>query len=175
MGIFDKIFSGTIFHKKEKEELPVDQESSRDRNREETTKKSSLQKSSQLAAVLFFQGKQYTVTDFDLEFKQDMNMNGNIDSRVYGGIITATISDIPDEQMNWWIVDSFHRHDGEFRFFERGKEINEGAQQIILFQNAHCSRYKKIIDPKAGVLTTLTIHPRKVRVGNEEFENSWRS
>jgi hypothetical protein len=148
MGFFDKIRSGRLFFGKKEPSLVVH---------------------------FFFRGKKYVLEEFDLDFRQDVNYKGKPDSRVYGGRLTATISDVPDDSINNWMMDSFKKEDGEFRFFMNDGMIREGALLQILFKDAYCVDYRKMINPQgAGVLTTLSISPRYLRIGNEEFENDWR-
>ena len=148
MGFFDKIRQGRLFFGKKEPSMVVQ---------------------------FLFKGKKYVLEEFDLEFNQDVDAKGKPDSQVYGGKLTITISDVPDEHINWWIMDSFKKQDGEFRFLANGKKINEGALLHISFKDAYCVDYHKIMNPQgAGVLTTLIISPRYLRIGNEEFENEWK-
>lgn len=121
-----------------------------------------------------FRGKEYIVEEFDLEFTQDVNDKGRPDSLIHGGLITVTLSDIPDDSINSWVMDTFQKRDGEFRFLTNDGMIREGAQLQILFKDAYCVNYRKVINPVGfGVLTTLVISPGYLRVGNEEFESKW--
>lgn len=148
MGFFDKIRSGRLFFGKKEPTMVVH---------------------------FFFGGKKYVVEEFDLDFVQDVNSKGKPDSPVYGGKLIVTISDIPDENINLWMMDCYQKQDGEFRFFTNEGKIQEGALLHILFKDAYCIDYQKVMNPKgAGVLTTLVISPRYLRIGNEEFENNWR-
>lgn len=148
MGFFEKIRNGNLFFGKKEPTIIVS---------------------------FFFKGKKYIVEEFDLEFKQDVNSKGKPDSSVHGGILTVTISDIPDNDINMWMMDCYKKEDGEFRFFANDNKIQESAMLNILFKDAYCVDYQKTINPRgAGVLTTLVISPRYLRVGNEEFENNWK-
>lgn len=148
MGFFDKIRNGSLFFGK---------------------------KAPTMVMQFSIKGKKYILEEFDLDFKQDVDHKGNPDSSVYGGTITLTISDIPDDNINWWMMDAYTKHDGEFRFLMNDGSIKEGALLQIQFKDAYCLSYQKSISPEgAGVLTTLTISPRYLRIGNEEFENKQR-
>ncbi|NDV78486.1 type VI secretion system tube protein TssD [Dysgonomonas sp. 511] len=147
MGFFDKIRSGRLFFGKKEPSMVVH---------------------------LRFKGKKYIVEEFDLEFGQDINFKNKPDSQTQGGRITVTISDIPDENINSWMMDTYKKEDGEFRFLMNDGMIREGAQLHIQFKDAYCTNYQKIMNPQgAGVLTTLVISPRHLRIGNEEYENKW--
>jgi hypothetical protein len=147
MGFFDKIRSGRLFFGKKEPTMVVH---------------------------FLFKGKKYIVEEFDMEFSQDVDYKGRPDSQPHGGLITITISDVPDENINWWMMDSFNRQDGEFRFLKNEGAIREGASLQIQFKDAYCINYHKSLNPNgAGALTTLVISPNYLRVGNEEFEKNW--
>lgn len=148
MGFFDKIRSGRLFFGKKEPTM----------------------------VIHFLLGEAiYVVEEFDLEFKQDVNSKGKPDSIVYGGKLTVTISDIPNDNINQWMMDCYKRQDGEFRFLVNEDKIQEGALLHIQFKDAYCIDYQKVMNPQgAGVLTTLVISPHYLRIGNEEFENNWK-
>jgi hypothetical protein len=148
MGFLDKIRSGRLFFGKR---MPT------------------------MVVKFFFKGKEYIVEEFDLEFAQEVNHKGQPDSMPDGGLMTVTISDTPDKSINEWMMDSFTKQDGEFRFLINEGKIREGAALQIRFKDAYCVNYRKTFVPQgAGTLTTLVISPRYVQIGNEEFEKKWK-
>jgi len=148
MVFFDKIRSGRLFFGKK--DVPT------------------------LIVKFLFKGKEYVVEEFDLEFRQDVSERGRPDSFPYGGQMTITISDVPDENINSWMMDSFQKQDGEIRFLQNEGMIREGALLEIVFKEAFCTQYRKVMIPDSvGVLTTFAISPRIIKVGNEEFRNTW--
>ncbi len=52
-----------------------------------------------LIAEFTFMGKKYILEEFDLEFRQDVNEKNKPDSDTYGGILTLTFSETPDEYL----------------------------------------------------------------------------
>ncbi|MDH6311109.1 hypothetical protein M2451_003977 [Dysgonomonas sp. PFB1-18] len=149
MGFFDRIRKGKLFFGKT--ETPS------------------------MVVEFLFRGKKYILEEFDLEFRQDVNDRNKPDSEVYGGIITLTISETPDEWINAWMMNPYEKRDGEFRFLVNNNKIVEGAAMHMAFKEAYCISYQKTMNPKgAGLLTTLIISPHKVIVGNEEYENRWK-
>ena len=121
-----------------------------------------------------FKGNEYIVEEFDLDFSQPVNSKGQPDDMPNGGLTTVTISDVPDKNINDWMMDSTLKEDGEFSFLMNEGKIRQGALLKIQFKEAYCVHYQKNLNPKgAGVLTTLVISPRYIRVGNEEFEKKW--
>lgn len=121
-----------------------------------------------------FKGEKYIVEEFDLEFKQDVNEKGKPDSFPYGGQMAVTFSEIPSENINTWMMNSYSVADGEIRFLKNDGMIKEGALLQLYFKEAYCINYRKIMKPNGlGVLTSLVISPRIIKVGNEELRNSW--
>ncbi|WP_165042171.1 type VI secretion system tube protein TssD [Dysgonomonas sp. ZJ709] len=149
MGFFDRFRKGKLFYGKN---MPV------------------------MVTEFRFMKKKYILEEFDLEFRQDVNDKNKPDSDTYGGILTLTISEAPDQWINLWMMNPHEKRDGEIRFLANESKITEGASLIITFQDAYCISYHKTLNPKgAGTLTTLIISPHKIKVGNEEFENNWKS
>jgi len=150
MGFFDRIRKGKLFAGKK--ELPT------------------------FVVRFLFRGKTYILEEFDLDFKQDINDKNRPDGEVYGGLITLTISEPPGEWLTAWMMNSFEKHDGEFHFFINSEKIMEGAAMQLSFKDAYCISYQQTMNPKgAGLLTTLIISPRTVKIMNEEFENKWKN
>lgn len=147
MGFFDRIRKGRLFFGKKEPSMIV-----------------SFQ----------FKKKKYILEEFDMEFGQEVGSKSRPDSLPYGGRITITISEVPDESINSWMMNAYQKQDGEFRFLINDGMINQGAVLQIQFRDAYCIDYRKTLNPQgAGSLTTLVISPRYIRVGNEEFENRW--
>jgi hypothetical protein len=145
MGFFDRIRKGKLFFGKTEPQIVVE---------------------------FLFKGKKYVLEAFDMDFGQDTNARNQPEGEVSGGVITFTISEPPDEWLTAWMLNLNERRDGEFRFLINSYKITESAALNIAFKEAVCVSYQKVIHPVGvGLLTTLVISPRWVRVGNEEFEN----
>lgn len=145
MGFFDRIRKGRLFFGKQKPAIVVE---------------------------FLFREKKYILEEFDIDFRQDINEKNQPDSEVYGGLITITISEPPSENLTAWMMNLQEKRDGEFRFLVNSAKIVEGAALQISFKEAYCVSYQKVIHPiGAGLLTTLIISPKTIKIGNEEFEN----
>jgi hypothetical protein len=145
MGFFDRIRKGKLFFGKKEPSIVV---------------------------AFFFREKRYILEEFDMDFRQDTNDKNQPESDVYGGLITLTISETPDEWLTAWMMNLQEKHDGELRFLINAPKIMESAALHIVFKDAYCVSYQKVIHPAgAGLLTTLIISPRVVKIGQEEFEN----
>lgn len=149
MGFFDRIRRGKLFFGKK--EPPV-------------------------IVKFFFRGQIFILEEFDMEFRQETDEKNRPSGEVYGGFITVTVSEPPGEQLTEWMINPYERRDGEFRFLRNEGKIQEGALLHVLFRDAYCTEYHRTAHPQgAGLLTTLVISPRRIRIGKEEFENGWKS
>jgi len=123
-----------------------------------------------------YMDKKYIVEDFNLNFRQDMNtLRNRPDSFTYGGTMQITISGFLDPVLEEWMTQTYLTRDGEIRFLPNAPKITDSSLLTIFFSDAYCTACKKTIDvTTSGVLSTFTIAPRRVRIGNEEFENKWK-
>ncbi len=148
MGFFDRIRKGTLFFGKKEPNVIVE---------------------------FTFKSKKFILEEFDIEFSQPVNNRNKPDGQVIGGSIFITISEPVSEQINAWMLSTSQKSEGVFRFLRNDEKIVEGAHLIIDFKQGYCVKYSKIINPNGGgVLTSLEIKARYVRLGNEEFENNWK-
>lgn len=122
----------------------------------------------------FFKESNYILDEFDLCFDQEVNSKGYPDGLPRGGIMTLVLQTPPDDFINEWMQKENLLCDGEIRFLSDKTKIDQSAILTISFTEAYCVRYKKIINPSIGLLTTLVISPKTVKIGNEEFENRWK-
>jgi hypothetical protein len=149
MGFFDRIRKGKLFFGKKVPSVVV---------------------------KFFFRGQTYILEEFDIEFRQDTDEKNHPCDEMRGGIITVTISEPPSEQLTEWMINSYEKRDGEFHFFRNDNKIRESAIMYIFFRDAYCTACHKTAHPQgAGLLTALVITPRWIRIGNEEFENKWKT
>jgi hypothetical protein len=121
-------------------------------------------------AELTLCGSTYAVSNLDMEFKQDISNKNQPDSETYGGDISLSLTDKPDDVIEEWIVDTFRKHDGILRFYERDSKKTYGLVSSIFFEDAYCTKYRKIMNTVTGENTTvLHISPRIIKIGQEEF------
>lgn len=149
MGLFDRFRSGKAFFGSSK--LPS------------------------VVVAFIFNGKRYILEEFDLEFDQDVDSKNRPDSDVKGGLITLTISEPPGDDLTKWMMNDLERQNGEFRFFANKDKIDEGSLLDIVFKDAYCISYQKVVVPKgSGVLTTLIISPHRLQIGEDIYESGWK-
>lgn len=120
-----------------------------------------------------FMGKTYILEDFELNFNQELDRKGNPDGLPKGGLMTLTFGETPDYTINEWMCRENLLRDGEIRFQSGDIQVRKGADLVISFRDAYCIKYHKSIRAE-GFFTTLTLSPRTVQIGNEEFTNRWK-
>ena len=126
-------------------------------------------------AKFTFMEDTYILEDFDISFTQEVNEKGRPGGLPYGGMMTLTLSETPNANINEWIMREKMLRDGEIRMFPNKNKVDESSVLNITFKDAYCIRYKKQMDALGGGLrTTLVISPRYVKIGGEEFENKWK-
>lgn len=126
-------------------------------------------------AKLYFKEKHYNLIKFNIHFGQETDTKGFPDGLPKGGIMTLVLDSLPDDEINKWMQKIDVLEDGEIRLFSSQKKVKESAVYTIIFKDAYCIGYKKKLNNEKGVYTTLEISPRYVKMGNEEFENNWKT
>jgi len=123
-----------------------------------------------------FMNNTYIVENFNLNFRQDIStLRNRPDSFTYGGTMQITLSGFLDPKLDEWLTQTYQTREGEIHFFPNMPKITDSALLTIFFADAYCTACNKTIDAvTSGVLTTLTISPRRIKIGNEEFENKWK-
>jgi hypothetical protein len=122
-------------------------------------------------AVFLFRGKTYILDDFDINFLQDTDDKHKPNSETYGGLISISTSEVVDEALTTWMMNLYETRDGEIRLIPEAGKLTAGASLIISFKDAYCVGYHKVMQQSGiGLQTKMTIAPRSVKIGNEEFE-----
>lgn len=198
MNFFERILTGRLFFKKKNDEviretiqeekaqpkMEVIPEQKAEEKKQEIKPEKKQEKPVKVTlpvempdtVVKFtFMDKTYILEAFELNFGQELNLKGQPGGLPRGGIMTITLSETPDYYINEWMLREELQRDGVIRILPNKGRIDEGAGLVISFRDAYCIRYNKKIDTGgAGVLTTIVVSPRAVKIGNEEFINRWK-
>jgi hypothetical protein len=111
----------------------------------------------------------YQIQDFQMDFQQDINYKGQPEQEVTGGIMSFVITQVPDDTINKWMMDSRLLLGGSFVFRHLGHVL-----LTILFEDAYCVGYKKSISSVSGVATLIVISPQAVNLNGIPHENFWK-
>lgn len=112
------------------------------------------------------------ILTYDFVFQQGIDQKGKATTKVYGGSIDLTLSQLPPTNIIAWGLNS--------RKYENGVIIMLDANNIpiekIIFQNAACVNFevKYVQKGDSYAATKLSIQAEKLIVGNGiDFDNEW--
>jgi len=173
MNIFERIRRGRLFFNVNK--APGRNKMPNNISTQGFEKKPGSYKMPEQIITFIFMDNSYILEEFNINFQQEINTKGRPDGFPTGGIIELTFAGAPDFYINEWMLREELKRNGEIRFFSGKPKVTEGAELIIRFEDAYCVDYKKHIHTlKGGLFTSIKISPRKVIIGDEEFENRWK-
>ncbi|HCC51990.1 MAG TPA: hypothetical protein DEQ30_08000 [Porphyromonadaceae bacterium] len=124
---------------------------------------------SSVDAKLVLNGKEYAIDSFDIVFQEASDFKGEPQREVKGGLLTMTINQVVDEEINYWM---FHRdvsHSGAVVFASFSRIASPVI--IIEFINGRCARYTKSIG-NSSLLYTLAITAEKIIINGMEHKNN---
>ena len=112
------------------------------------------------------------ILSYRLSFQQGFDKRGKASTRVYGGTINITLSQLPPQNVIEWGMRS--------RKYENGVVVLVDGENLpvekIIFQNAACVEFE-INYTESGdsyASTKITIQAEKLIVGNGvDFSNEW--
>lgn len=163
MNFFQKVMTGRLF-------------SNRSKNGSENGISSFIESMPNVIIKFTIMERTYILEEFDINFSQEVNDKGLPGGLPKGGIMTLTISEAPDHNLNEWILRDTILRNGEIRFVTNERKIDGTILLDISFADAYCIGFEKKINPQnGGLFTILTISPRYIKVGNEDFENRWKA
>ena len=111
----------------------------------------------------------YRIQDFQTSFQQDIDYKGQPQHEVSGGVMSFIITQVPDDTINKWMMDSRLLLGGSFVFKHTGYTL-----LTILFEDAYCVGYKKSMSSVSGVATRIVISPKAVKLNGIPHENFWK-
>jgi len=112
------------------------------------------------------------ISNCTFSFQQGIDNKGKATTKVFGGAMTITMSQLPPQNIIEWALRS--------RKFETGAVITLDNENMptekIMFQNAACVglNLDYIQTGDSYVSTTITVYAEKLIVGNGiDFDNEW--
>ncbi len=111
----------------------------------------------------------FELTHCEYDFKQTINNVGEVNSRVKGGIINLTITDLPSDALMAWVFDHAKKYNGEITIFDTDGETREQ----VYFEKARCVDFnlQYSATEKPYQSTKLILIVEKIQIGNTHFEN----
>lgn len=126
------------------------------------------QPDSDLTAWFILDGKEYEMSQFNINFDQSTDHKGQPQSEVRGGRMLVVLTQTLPESLYRWAMTSIPKN-GEVVF--RSKTTN--APLRVEFTNAYCVNFERQVIDKSGVSTSLFISPDEIIINGISFDNHW--
>lgn len=119
-----------------------------------------------------FKGR-YELLHCDYSFVKEMGKNGEVQSGVRGGILHVALNSFPTDELFAWVFDNRRFINGEVTMRE---EIEERSEDKICFEQARCVSFRLHYEQgdSLNVILLLTIHAQVLKMGNTDFDNTYR-
>jgi hypothetical protein len=131
------------------------------------------QPESVITAWLVLDGKEYELKSFSTEFAQSTDYKGQPQAEVKGGLLHLSFFQLPDENINRWMLrtGTSGSKSGEIQF--RKKTSNMPLR--INFVDARCINYqKKLGSSRTGFDVKIVISPKEITFNEILHSNRWR-
>jgi hypothetical protein len=124
---------------------------------------------SNITVWMTLDGQEYELSNFSIEFMQNIDIKGEPQNRVRGGQMQIAVTQTLPNSIYEWTMKSTVK-DGEITF-----KIKSGSAPLkVSFLNAYCVGFKKRIDSAGGgLVTSLTISPEEISINGISFDNHW--
>jgi hypothetical protein len=123
-----------------------------------------------LEAKFVFDGKEYEVEHFGINFAQKVDCKGQPQHEMKGGKITIILTQSIGDNIYDWAKRENKTKDGKILFRPR----TQGTVLEIVFSNAYCIKLTGNINTYTGTKTTLVIAPQKVSLNGVPHDNHWK-
>ena len=123
---------------------------------------------SDLTVFLVLDGQEYEVSQFNINFNQQVDYKGQPQDEVRGGKILVGLTQILSDNIYSWAMKSIPKN-GEIAF--RSKTTN--APLRIEFFNAYCVNFEREMGESMGLISKLIISPDEILVNGLSFDNHW--
>jgi hypothetical protein len=122
-----------------------------------------------LDAKLYLNGKEYSIDNFTTEFQQAFDFKGEPQREVKGGLLSITLNQVPDEQLNYWMFHDKVSYSGSIVF----SSFSRIATPILIvnFTNGRCARYSTFIGSGGGISLHLVITAETTELNGIEHAN----
>jgi hypothetical protein len=124
---------------------------------------------SHLIVKFVFDGKDYEVEYFNINFSQPSDFKGQPQHEIRGGQVSIHLSQVADDNLYIWAKTSTLRKSGSVLF-----QTDVGMNVLkIEFEGAYCNRLVREINASAGTNTIVHISPEKIKFNGIEHDNHW--
>lgn len=136
---------------------------------EKTVKDFFQMNDTSINAILYLNGKEYSIDSFETEFQQSFDFKGEPQREVKGGLLSMTFNRTPDEQLNYWMFHNKVSYSGSI-VFSSFSRISSPIL-IINFINGRCARYSTSIGGLGSFSFDIIITAESISVNGMEHTN----
>ena len=114
--------------------------------------------------------KRFHVLSCTYDLWQETTKAGEPKSKIKGGTLELTLSDLPNDELMAWIFDHSKFYNGEITMIDySGETLNQ-----IYFEEARCVNFNLHygLDTQFKPETRLTLNVRRLKTGDVFFENT---
>ncbi|WP_235208333.1 type VI secretion system tube protein TssD [Saccharicrinis fermentans] len=118
---------------------------------------------------LTLDGQEYELSQFNINFGQNIDQKGEPQNQVRGGQMTLSLTQALPANIYDWAMKSTSK-EGSIVF-----KIESGSAPLkIEFTNAFCVSFNRNVNAMGGGLnTTMTISPEEISINGFSFDNHW--
>ena len=119
-------------------------------------------------ARMYLNGKEYPVDTFSVQFHQSFDFKGEPQHEVRGGLLSVGLSQVTDEQLNYWMFHPDVYYSGTVVFASFSRIANPVI--TIEFSEGRCVKYGKGINPSLSL--NLMISAKKIKINGMTHTNN---
>lgn len=124
-----------------------------------------------IKVTLEIDGSVYPIEQFNIAFSQSVDHKGQPQDEVTGGQFTISMLQILPESFYSWSINNNRSKSGTVAF----KLDTRGTILEINFIQARCISFMRNLSSNGGVVSTLIISPKEIKINGIEHENRWKN
>lgn len=123
----------------------------------------------EITSWLIVDGKEYELRSFATEFGQASDHKGQPQHEVKGGLLHISLYEIPDDNINQWMLRSTMIKSGEIQF----RRPSASMPLRIMFKDAQCVSYEKEMGyADIGFEVKLILSPKEISLNDVAQSNN---
>ena len=120
-------------------------------------------------AKMYLNGTEYSIDSFDIKFQKAIDFKGEPQQEVKGGLLTMTINQVVDKQINLWMFHERVKYSGSIVFASFSQIENPVI--TMNFTNGRCARYTKSVG-YSSLSYTIVITAEKISINGMDHKNN---
>ena len=126
------------------------------------------------SATLDLSGNKFRVLNFDIQFMQSIDQNGEPNSRPRGGTFNIVVEASKSNEFFEWMVKSDMKKSGKIVFNRRD---TDSEMQKIEFKNAYCISFREVFDfsDDNPMIISAQISAQEISINSEKYTANWNN